>query len=78
MDTKFSTVRRSPGRGSGATRCAVVSLRGRQASPARWWTERAPAAVCGFSHLLWASPALPGSTRDLTTTRTHGIVPPTP
>ncbi len=48
-----------------------------QASPARWWTVRAPAAVRRFGHLLWASSALPGSTHDLTTTRTHGIVRPT-
>ncbi len=27
-----------------------------------------------FGRLLWASPALPGSTHDLTAARTHGIV----
>ncbi len=27
-----------------------------------------------FGRLLWASPALPGSTHDLTTARAHGIV----
>lgn len=27
-----------------------------------------------FGGLLWASPALPGSTHDLTVARTHGIV----
>lgn len=27
-----------------------------------------------FGRLLWASPALPGSTHDLTAARTHGII----
>jgi len=27
-----------------------------------------------FGHLLWASPALPGSTHDLTAARHHGII----
>lgn len=27
-----------------------------------------------FGRLLWASPALPGSTRYLTSARTHGII----
>jgi hypothetical protein len=27
-----------------------------------------------FGRLLWASPALPGSTHDLTAARQHGII----
>jgi hypothetical protein len=68
LDTRSSTARSSVSTGSAAPRTVVST---RQTFPPRVNVQ--VIAECA-GRLKWVSPALPGSTHDLTAAREHGII----